>query len=97
MNFYPFVYYAVNSVFVLLSLPVINFCLIPFFPKLTIRLRIGMGLAFYFTGNVSVVVIHSAGLGYSDDITKVQLWCLLLPVVVFAVAEVLTIVSSEIL
>ena len=96
VNFYPFILYVINSFVVLLSLPVINFCVIPIFPKLTIRARIGVGVALYCIGNITVVIIHAAALTTGEEnVKKVEFWCLLLPTAVFAVAEVLTVVSSK--
>ena len=96
VNFYPFILYVINSFIILLSLPVINFCVIPIFPKLTIRARIGVGVALYCIGNITVVIIHAAALTTGEEnVKKPQLWCLLVPIAILAVAEVFTMVSGE--
>ena len=96
-NFYPNINFAVNALFVLLSLPIINYVIIPCFPKLTIRARIGVGLTLYCIGNIAVVAIHTAALVHNHwrQVSKIQLFCLLLPMIIFAVAEALMSVSSK--
>ena len=96
-NFYPNINFAVNALFILLSLPVINYVIIPCFPKLTIRARIGVGLTLYCIGNIAVVAIHAAALVHNHwrQVSEIQLFCLLLPTIIFAVAESLTIVASN--
>ena len=95
-NLYSNVYHTVHVVFVLLCLPIVNYCLIPCFPKITIRARIGAGLVIYCVGNVVVVIIHvvTCGQDWNGAITKNQLFSLLLPVAIFGFAEALTGVSS---
>ena len=97
VNFYPNIYYAVSVLLVLLSLPIINYVIIPCFPKLTIRARIGVGLTLYCIGNIAVVAIHTAALVHNHwrQVSKIQLFCLLLPMIIFAVAESLTVVASK--
>ena len=46
----------------------------------------------YLAGDIAAVIIHSVGHG---EINKVQLWTLLLPIAIGAVAEVLTTVSGK--
>ena len=94
-NLYSNVYRTLNVLFVLLSLPIVNYCLIPCFPKITIRARIGAGLVIYCIGNVVVVIIHvvACGQDWNGAITKNQLFYLLLPMAIFGFAEVLTNVS----
>ena len=96
-NFYSNLYLTLNIVFVLLSLPVVNYWLIPCFPKITIRARIGAGLVLYCIGNVAVVTIHATACGqdWNGHITKTQLFSLLLPMAIFGFAEALTIVSCQ--
>ena len=92
-DLYPNIYYAINSLCVMLALPIMNFIVIPFAPKLTIRARIGIGMVLYLIGSIVAVIIHSVHLG---EITKYQALCLLLTVAIYAVAEVLTVVSGMI-
>ena len=91
-NIYTNLYPTLNIVFVLLSLPIVNYCLIPCFPKITIRARIGAGLVIYCIGNVVVVTIHAVQ-NWNGSVTKNQLFSLLLPMAIFGFAEVLTNVS----
>ena len=93
---YPNIFTGINVIVVLLTLPVINFIVIPCAPKLTIRSRIAIGLILYLIGNVTTVIIHSAALVHKPQgyITVPQLGCLLAPVAIFAVAEVFTVVSG---
>ena len=93
-DLYPNLYWGVNSPLVLIVLPVVNFLVIPCFPKLTIRARIGIGLLLYLVGNIAMVVIHAAPLATHATVTGVQLGCMLIPVTIFAIAEVLTVVSG---
>ena len=95
-NLYPNVYRTLNVVVVLLSLPIVNYCLIPCFPKITIRARIGAGLVIYCIGNIAVVIIHAVACGqdWNGAVTKNQLFYLSLPVAIFGFAEVITNVSS---
>ena len=95
---YPNIFFGVNGVFVLLALPIMNFIVIPFAPKLTIRARIGIGLVLYLIGSIVAVIIHSSDLvnNAHGHITVAELGCLLLPIAIFAVAEVLTIVSGNV-
>ena len=94
-NIYSNLYPTLNIVFVLLSLPIVNYCLISCFPKITIRARIGAGLVIYCIGNVVVVIIHvvSCGQNWNGAVTKTQLFSLLLPMAILGFAEVLTNVS----
>ena len=93
-NFYSNLYPTLGIAFVLLSLPIVNYCLIPCFPRITIRARIGVGLVLYCIGNVAVVIIHASE-DWNGHITKTQLFFLLLPMAIFGFAEVLTIVSGQ--
>lgn len=97
VNFYPNIYFALNALLILFCLPIINYVIIPCFPKLTIRARIGIGLTLYCIGNIALIAIHIAGLVHNHwkQVSKVQLFCLLLPTIIFAVAESLTSVSSK--
>ena len=75
----------------------VNFLVIPCFPKLTIRARIGIGLLLYLVGNIAVVAIHAVPLATSGEhstVSDAQLGSLLIPMVVFALAEILTTVSG---
>ena len=73
-----------------------NFLVIPCFPKLTIRARIGIGLVLYCIGSLMVVAIHAVPLAsYTESsVSDAQLGCLLIPMVAFALAEILTVVSG---
>lgn len=89
-NLYP----TLNIIFVFLSLPIVNFFLIPYFPKITIRARIGAGLVLYCIGNVIVVIIHAVK-NWNGQVTESQFYSLLLPTAIFGFAEVLTNVSCQ--
>ncbi|CAI8024642.1 Protein NRT1/ PTR FAMILY 5.8 [Geodia barretti] len=95
IDMYPSVYWGVNSITILLFLPVVNFLVIPSFPKLTIRARIGIGLVLYCIGSVVVLIIHAVPLANHKQgtISNVQLGCIFIPIVIFAMAEVTTLVS----
>ena len=97
INLYNNACWAVNIFAILLALPVVNFLVIPSFPKLTIRARIGIGLVLYCIGSVAVVLIHAVPLSGSpqSEVSGVQLAFLIVPVLIFAVAEVLTSVSGK--
>ena len=96
IDLYPSIYFGANSLLVLVILPVVNFLVIPGLPKLTIRARIGIGLVLYCIGNIAVVTIHAVPLASNlhSRVSNVQLFCLLIPVSIFALAEVLSIVSG---
>ena len=96
-DLYPNLYFGIKSVLILLILPVLNFIIVPSFPKLTIRARIGIGLLLYLIGDLAVVLIHSVPLatnGLASTVSDDQLWCLLIPMVFFALAESLSFVSG---
>ena len=97
INLYNNACWAVNIFAILLALPVVNFLVIPSFSKLTIRARIGIGLVLYCIGSVAVVLIHAVPLSSSpqSEVSGVQLAFLIVPVLIFAVAEVLTSVSGK--
>ena len=86
-----------NSIAILLFLPLVNFILIPCFPKLSIRARIGIGIALYCIGSVAVVIIHAVPLASGKDgtISNVQLGCVFIPTVIFGMAEGMTLVSGK--
>lgn len=92
-NLYP----TLNILFVFLSLPIVNFFLVPYFPKITIRARIGAGLVLYCIGCVIVVVIHAVPCGrkWNGLVTMTELYALLIPTAIFGFAEVLTNVSCQ--
>ena len=74
-----------------------NFLAIPCFPKLTIRARIGIGLVLYCIGSVVVVIIHAVPLAISSNnglVSNAQLAFLLIPMLIFALGEVLSAVSG---
>ena len=91
---YPNAFTTLNSLFVLLSIPGINFCVIPCFPKLTIRVRIGIGLLLYCVGMVIIISIHAFSPNSYRQVRHSEIWCLLLPIIIFSVAETLTVVSG---
>ena len=95
-NLYSNVYSILNVLFVSLSLPIVNYCFIPCFPKITIRARIGAGLVVYCIGSVVLIIIHvvACGQDWNGAITKTQLFYLSLPIAIFGFAEALTDVSS---
>ena len=96
-DFFPNAYMMVNAGLVLLSIPIINYCLVPCLPKLTIRARLGMGLALYCVGSVTIIVIHAVNVRdeFNTTAVKVQFYFLILPIAIYSFAESLTIVSSE--
>ena len=88
-------YWGVNNILVILILPVVNFIVIPCFPKLTIRARMGIGLALYCTGSLTVVATHAVPfLQNRDKVSGHELGWLAIPMLIFALAEVLTTVSG---
>jgi dipeptide/tripeptide permease len=98
IDLYPNLYWGVNVAAILFILPVVNFLVIPSFPKLTIRARIGIGLVLYCIAGLCVVVIHAVPLAQhathqTSEVSGIQLAFLLVPVLIIALAEVLTIVS----
>ena len=99
LDFYPNIFFGVNAIFVLLSLPIVNFIVIPCAPKLTIRARIAIGMVLYLAGDIAAIIIHSADLVHNPhgNVTRTQLICLLVPIAIFAIAEALTIVSGIII
>ena len=94
-DFFPNAFMMVNAGLVLLSIPIINYCLVPCLPKLTIRARLGMGLALYCVGSVTIIVIHAVNVRDNVNITAVQFYFLILPTAIYSFAESLTIVASE--
>ena len=66
---------------------------------MTIRTRIGIGLFLYSVGSAVVVTIHAVPLASDkhSTVSNIQLICLLIPMVIFALAEVLTVVSGLII
>ena len=96
-DFFPNAFMMVNAGLVLLSIPIINYCLVPCLPKLTIRARLGMGLALYCVGSVTIIVIHAVNVRdeFNTTAVKVQLYFFILPTAIYSFAESLTIVSSE--
>ena len=63
---------------------------------MTIRTRIAIGLVLYSIGSAVVVTIHAVPLAYDKQstVSNTQIICLIIPMVFFALAEVLTIVSG---
>ncbi|CAI8051370.1 Solute carrier family 15 member 4, partial [Geodia barretti] len=98
IDLYPNTYWGVNVTAILFILPVVNFLVIPSLPKLTIRARIGIGLVLYCIAGLCVVVIHAVPLAQHtthqrSEVSGIQLAFLLIPVLIIALAEVLTTVS----
>ena len=95
---YPNIYFAVNNITIILTIPLVNFLFIPCFPKLTIRARIGIGLVIYCIGSVVLVIIHAVPLaseGQHSIVSRAQLACLLIPTSIIALAEVFTVISGK--
>ena len=97
-DIYPNIYWAVNTITIILTIPVVNFLFIPCFPKLTIRARIGIGLVLYTVASVVLMIIHGIPLaseGQHSIVSRAQLVCLLIPASIVALAEVFTVISGK--
>ena len=98
VDVYPNIYWAVNTITIILTVPLVNFLFIPCFPKLTIRARIGIGLVLYCIGSVVLMIIHGIPLASEDQhsiVSRAQLVCLLIPASIVALAEVFTVISGK--
>ena len=92
-RFYTNIYMMANAAIIMISLPIINYGLIPCLPSLSIRARMGGGLGLYTLGNFIVVIIHVC---FPDSRAFANHLSLFLPpTVINALAEVMTIVSCK--
>ena len=93
--FYTNIYMMANAAFIMMSLPIINYGLIPCLPSVSIRARMGAGLGLYTLGSFIVVIIHVC---FPDSRSFANHLSLFIPpTVINALAEVMTIVSCKFL
>lgn len=76
---------------VLLFLPLANYCMVPCFPKVTLRVRIGIGLLLYCMSYGVAMAVEAVGKSGSQT----ELCLMGMAIIIYAIAEVFTIVSGK--
>ncbi len=94
----PFLNDLINTVTIIVFLPIFNHMILPLFPRLSmsIKLRLVIGLVLNFVAILIAVFLQATVEVNSNDENNKFLW-LLLPAVVLSVAESITFISCKLL